>query len=182
MIASVSTATRTQLTHLTGSWLQHDCPFCVKWAYRKMPCASQNNVNNVLQDYPECLTHPPFSQDLATCSSHFSTLWKMYLTVRWQPNPITWTFGILLCDECLHWSDNYILKKVIRCKIWSSHSAVPKDMSPADMWHCVIGLVTARCYKDQSAFTMSGTIHITKHWIIRKSVHFSLLFFYVCIT
>ena len=111
MITSVSTATITPWTHLTGSWLQHDCPYCVKWAYNKMPCASQNNANNFPQDYPECLTHPPFSQELASCSSHFSTLWKMYLTVRWKLNPITWTTGILLCDKFLNWYNIYIINQ-----------------------------------------------------------------------
>jgi len=155
MITSVSNATIIPWTHLTGSGLQHDCPYCAKWAYRKMPCASQNNVNNFPQDYQECLTHPPFSQDLVSCSSHFSTLWKMYLTVRWKLNPLTWITGILQCDKCLNWSDNYIQKNVICCEIWGSHSAVSKDTT----CDTVAGQVTPRCYKDQNAFIMSGTVH-----------------------
>jgi len=62
--------------------------------------------------------------------------------------------------QYLNWSDNYIQKNVICCEIWG----------------------TPRCYKDHNAFRMSGTIHkqqchITKDWIFRKSVHFSLLMF-----
>lgn len=107
-----------------------------------------------------CIMKDVFDSEMKAEFCHLNNLH----TAAWQMSQLVWQLYTEKCD--LLWDLRFS-----KCCFQRYNT-----------WQCVTGQLAPRCYKDQNAFRMSGTIHkqqchINKGWIFRKSVHLSLLMF-----